>query len=57
MARRSDSPYHDGGDCPYPPGFEDSALYDGDVNLLAQNEGQKILTTALHLPAGRQVDE
>lgn len=56
MPRRTDSPYYDDTDCPYPPGLED-VLGDGDVCFLAQNEGQKVLSPGLHFRPKEDVDE
>ena len=52
VTRRSDSPYTDDTHCPYPEGFEGS----GDVNWLAQNEGQKVESTGLHFSSKESID-
>ena len=39
--------------CPYPDSFTGY----GDVNWMAQNEGQKVESLALHLPNNNTVDE
>ena len=54
MARRADSPYSDETSCPYPEGFQG---YADEVCWLAQNEGQKVWTAALHYPPREDLDE